>query len=228
MSLIPKSDVWNNIRGRDEISANTFNLLFALTTVFGWAIYAAAANAYLHTKLSTFEWVAFFVVSLIGCFVAAAESIPIKFVGMTMIAGGLGAICGPFIGKFKMASVIDILFATIVITLVLGAAGWLYPKSLASWGSGLLTALIALIIVQLLLPVIYALLGLPLKGLIHTLDWIGILLFSLYLVYDFNRAQELQKTPDNAISCGIAVFLDMVNIFIRLLEIFGVKTGSDD
>lgn len=33
-------------------------------------------------------------------------------------------------------------------------------------------------------------------------------------------------TPDNAISCGIAVFLDMVNIFIRLLELFGVKTDD--
>jgi FtsH-binding integral membrane protein len=226
MSLIPKSNVWKNTRGYDEVSANTFNLVFALTTVFGWIAFAVAVNMFIHTKMSGMEYIMYTVIALAGCFVAAAESVGFKIVGMTMIAGGLGAVCGPYIGLFKMASVLDILFATVVITLVLGAAGWCYPKSLASWGSALFVSLIALIIVQLFLPLIYYACGLPLKGLTHLLDWIGILLFSAYLVFDFNRAQEVTKTLDNAISCGISVFLDMVNIFIRLLELFGVKTDD--
>jgi FtsH-binding integral membrane protein len=52
-----------------------------------------------------------------------------------------------------------------------------------------------------------------------------VLLFSGYIVYDFNRAQFVTKTPGNAICVGVAIFLDVVNLFIRLLALFG---QSDD
>jgi FtsH-binding integral membrane protein len=34
-------------------------------------------------------------------------------------------------------------------------------------------------------------------------------------------------TADNAIDCALAVYLDFINIFIRLLELSGTKKSND-
>jgi FtsH-binding integral membrane protein len=232
MALLPKSKVWENtvrygIDTYNEITEGTFNLIFALTTAFGMLVYGVLAALFIHAKLSIWEVLGIFCISLVGCFVATADFPLMKISGLSMIAGGLGAICGPYIGHFKVASVTEIAGATVFITLVLGAVGTLWPKSLQSWGLTLFVLLIALIVMQIFVPLLYVAMGLPLTGVLHLLDWVGILLFSGYIIYDFNRAQNLAKTVDNAMDCGVAVFLDIANLFIRLLDLFGVvKTGD--
>ena len=56
-------------------------------------------------------------------------------------------------------------------------------------------------------------------------NWIFVVLFSLYIGYDWHRAQMYPKTIDNAIDSALDIYLDVINLFIRLLEIFG---KSDD
>jgi FtsH-binding integral membrane protein len=226
MALLPKSTVWDKATSRsgvfDDIGERTFNLIFALTTMYGMAIYGVFIALFLHTKLNFWEGLGLFLVSMAGCFVSASDFAGFKIVGLTMIAGGLGAITGPYVNLFKLASVTEIAGATVLITVVLGAIGWIYPKSFASWGLSLFVLLIGAIVLQIFAPIIYVALGLPLTGMLHALDWLVIVLFSAYLIYDFNRARDLPKTIDNAMDCGVSVFLDVANIFIRLLSLFGV------
>lgn len=49
------------------------------------------------------------------------------------------------------------------------------------------------------------------------------MLFSAFIVFDFNRAMRIPKTFLNAFDVGIQIYLDMINLFIRMLEIFGKK-----
>lgn len=235
MALLPSNKVWDQPKFRygvttyDDIGEGTFNLIFALTTMFGMAVYGVFIALFLTVKLTTLPIIALVVVAFAGCFVACSDIIPFKAIGLAMIAGGLGAVTGPYVNQFKLASVTEIAGATVLMTLILGAIGWIYPKSFASWGTSLFVLLIALLVLLIFAPIVYSALGLPLKGLMHALDWVGIILFSAYLLYDFNRARDLPKSVDNAMDCGISVFLDVANIFVRLLELFGVmKTGSDD
>jgi FtsH-binding integral membrane protein len=215
------NDVWTR-RGVDEISVNTYNLIFGLTTGYGLFVFGLLINAFFKHQMSGWESLLYMLISFAGCFIAASEVPIMNLLGLTMIAGGLGAICGPFFGHYKVDSIINISAMTLVICLVLGAIGWMYPKSLANWGTTLFTLLIALIIAQVLCAFF-----LPTVAARHALDWIGILLFSVYIVYDFNRAQHLPKTIDNAMDSGISVFLDFANILIRLMSLFG-ETSSDD
>jgi FtsH-binding integral membrane protein len=41
--------------------------------------------------------------------------------------------------------------------------------------------------------------------------------------FDWYRAQAYPKTVDNAIDSAVDLYLDIINLFIRLLEIFGKK-----
>jgi FtsH-binding integral membrane protein len=213
------TEVWDRSRGYDEISSNIYNLVFALTTAFGLLVYGGAAEMFWGAHLSIWGFIALVLVAIGGCFIAAIDFPPAKAFGLAMIAGGLGAISGPFFAHYKAATITDISAMTLMITLILGAFGTLYPKSLASWGGTLFSMLTALIIAQFLLPLIWG-------RAAHTLlDWIGVILFSGYIVFDFNRAQELPKNLDNAMDCGVAVFLDMINLLVRLVSLFG---DSDD
>jgi FtsH-binding integral membrane protein len=225
MSLFSTDKIWDRT-GIDEIGARAFNIIFSLTTVYGLLIYGVLASLFVHAQLGVWDFVIALVLAIIGAVISSMD-LPLNVIGYTVMAGALGYISGPFIGQYKIVSVADIAFATLIVTAVLGLAGFIYPKSLANWGSLLFTGLIALLIVQIALPILFSMAGAPVHSLNSILDWLGVFLFSAYIVFDFNRAQFLPKTAENAISCGVAVFLDIVNLFIRLLELFGVKNSDD-
>jgi FtsH-binding integral membrane protein len=50
-------------------------------------------------------------------------------------------------------------------------------------------------------------------------DWIAAGIFSLYIAYDYARAQLIPKTVDNAVDVCIALYLDVINLFIRIASI---------
>ena len=57
----------------------------------------------------------------------------------------------------------------------------------------------------------------------HVIDYAVVALFSLYIGYDWYCSQRYAATPYNAISCATDLYLDIINIFVRLLAILGKK-----
>ena len=51
------------------------------------------------------------------------------------------------------------------------------------------------------------------------LSWIGVGLFSMYIGYDWHRAQQGTKTVYHAIDCAVDLYLDITNLFLDLLEL---------
>nr|MCR5618576.1 Bax inhibitor-1 family protein [Lachnospiraceae bacterium] len=56
--------------------------------------------------------------------------------------------------------------------------------------------------------------------------WIGAALFSGYIGYDFWRAQQFPKTLDNAVDCAVDIYLDIINLFLRILRILAGSRSS--
>ena len=52
-------------------------------------------------------------------------------------------------------------------------------------------------------------------------SWIGAVVFSLYIAYDVWRSQKFPPTLDNAVDSALDIYLDIANLFLELLEIFG-------
>lgn len=213
--------VWGRTRGMDEVSANVFNMIFAGTTAFGLAMYGILAHSYATTVFTFWPSMLILAIAFGGCFVAAMDFAPAKLLGMTMISGGLGALSGGFYHQYTKGSIENIAMVVVVLVAVLGAVGTLIPRSLESWGGALFTLLFALIIAQVVCSIF-----LPYAARTF-LDWCGVLLFGAILIFDFNRAQRVSKTTENAMDCGISVFLDIANIMMYLMELFGVKSSDD-
>ena len=55
------------------------------------------------------------------------------------------------------------------------------------------------------------------------LDYVIVIIFSGFVGYDWAKAQAYPKNTVNAIASASDIYVDVVNIFIRLLSILGKK-----
>jgi FtsH-binding integral membrane protein len=90
-----------------------------------------------------------------------------------------------------------------------------FPNLFARLGGALLGVLIGLLVCEIVLLIL---------GRYQTVtDWIAAGLFSLYIGFDVYRSQQFAKTVDNAVDCALDIYLDIANLFIRLLQIMGKR-----
>ena len=54
-------------------------------------------------------------------------------------------------------------------------------------------------------------------------EYVFVGIFSLYIGYDWARANTCARTVDNAIDLAANLYLDIINLFLRILEIMGKR-----
>lgn len=213
--------VWGRT-GHGNIGARAFVALFNLWVVLGLG--ASAWCAFLSQGWMPGWWMLLAaIVPFIGIFIAGlSEFPPFSLVGYAMMVGSFGFLLGPVVEQYTEASLVKVILTTGLVSGTLGIVGTLYPKSLESWGSFLFGGLLVLLFGQIFGD-IATLAGLPVAGTFTMLDWIGVILFSAYVMFDYNRAMRVERTVDNSIDCALAVYLDIFDLFLYLLPIMGEK-----
>ena len=56
------------------------------------------------------------------------------------------------------------------------------------------------------------------------IDWVVAALFTVYIGYDIYRSQQYPKTLDNAVDSALDIYMDIANLFIRILSILGKRS----
>ena len=222
MSIPTATAVWDRTStGREGMSKRAFAIMLTFWTAFGIA--ASAAASYI-----SYEWqpgwllvIGALVASIAGIVIALKSDNPVfSFLGYMLLAIPYGLLLGPVVAMYTTASVFKILLVTTGMVVGLGVIGAVWPRSLESWGAWLFGALLILLFGSLI-TVIAGAFGVPVHGAMRLWDWVGVGLFSAYVIFDLNRAMRVERTHDNAIDCAVAVYLDFANLFIRLLSLFG-------
>lgn len=235
--------VWER-SGTSTISRTQFVLLLGFFTLLGLGVTAYVASLTTGWMVAipgydggktTFEWVGpvnilvlfigVLVSGIVGSLIALnSDSPPISLFGYLLVAIPFGALLGPVVGMYTAASVVKVMFVTGTMVGVLTIIGAVIPESLESWAGWLFGALCILLVGQLGIPVLGWLIpGFPLEGALTFWDWVGVVLFSAYVIFDMNRAMRIPATIDNSIDCALALYLDIINLFIRLLQLMGQK-----
>jgi modulator of FtsH protease len=80
--------------------------------------------------------------------------------------------------------------------------------------------------VILLLVAIVANIFFQIPALSLAISAIAVVLFSAYILYDINRIVQGGET--NYITATLAVYLDIYNVFVSLLQLLMVFTGERD
>jgi FtsH-binding integral membrane protein len=210
------------------MSKNLFAFLVSFWTAVGIASSAVAASFTTGWHPTLWPLLGLSLIPFAGIFIALRSGNPVvSLIGYMLVTIPFGLIVGPVVAMYTAASVTKVLMITTGMVVVLGIVGAVYPKSLESWGIWLLGALLVLIFGQFGVMIAGAF-GVNVGGAMTVLDWVGVALFSGYVVYDLNRAMRVERTHDNAIDCAVAVYLDFANIFIRLLSLMGDRKSSSD
>ena len=94
-----------------------------------------------------------------------------------------------------------------------GAYGYATRRDLSSWARTLFWALLGLIV----FGIVAIFVAIPNGNLIYAVAGLGI--FGAFTIFDFNRLRR--SGPDAAVPIAASIFLDVFNVFLLVLELFG-------
>ena len=122
---------------------------------------------------------------------------------------------------FEVSSLISIFIITAIIFALLAFYGYTTKRDLTKIGTIALIALLTIIITGILNIFIFK------STMLDTaLTIIGVLIFIAYIAYDVNKVKQLMLAIGEekaAVYGAFQLYLDFINLFIRLLELFGKR-----
>lgn len=142
--------------------------------------------------------------------------------GFTFVTG---LVISPTIGILINAGYSGIVYEALAITsgLVLALAAYAYTtkRDFSGLAPYLFVAVIALIIVGVLNIFIHS-------TFLYTLYlYAGVIIFSFYLMFDVQRTRKYRDTVGNAIALTISIYLDILNLFMFILQILMELQGGN-
>lgn len=161
--------------------------------------------------------VLYLICAFAGIMIAGKSQNPvISFLGYNLVVVPFGLVISTLVeayGGVGSGLVADAFTYTLLISLGMMGAALAFPQLFQKLGGALLGCLVGLVLCELVLLIL---------GVDQRLsDWLAAGLFSLYIGYDVYRSQQFVKTVDNAVDSALDIYLDIANLFIRLLEILG-------
>ncbi len=206
--------------GAAQVSDRLYNAIIGAVLLWGFLV-----NAFMCTYLSDefMQWepmvifVGYFISCLIGIgMVHKSKSALISFIGYNFIVLPIGVVLSLALTQYDPDLILRAVVATAIVTGVMLAASTLYPQMFLGLGRTLTFALITVIIVEIVMALFF-----------HTsstmIDWIVVMIFCGYIGYDWSVANQYQKTVDNAVDSAADLYLDIINLFIRILRIMGKR-----
>src|SRR6266700_3333684 len=135
----------------------------------------------------------------------------------------LGLILEAYVAQGLGGAVFNAAATTAAITLAAGAYGYTTKRDLTGLGGILLVGLIGVVVASVVgifvqLPLLYI-----------GISAVAAVLFTGFLVFDLNRvANSRGATEGQAILLAVSVYLDIFNLFLALLRLFGFAGSSRD
>ena len=209
------------IRNREsnELSIRAYNIVIGLILLWGFLINIIMCVCCTEIFM---QWnpvailIGYFVIAIAGIFLSkSSRNAFVSFIGYNMVVVPVGVILSIFLVDYDQISVMNALATTAAITLLMILLGSIFPQIFLSMGRILFVCLTGVVICE----IIFLLIGFSTPSI---WDWIVALIFCGYIGYDWAEAQAKPRTLDNAVDSVVELYLDIINLFMRLLS------ASDD
>jgi FtsH-binding integral membrane protein len=179
-----------------------------------------ALGAYIGRDLSGGWGILFFIAGFACVFgLNVASSRGNEQLAITLLFGLgllLGLALGPVLSSYAKADPAALwqsAGATAVFVAILGTAGYVTRRDMSSWSRVLFVALLALLVFGLVAIFV----SIPNENLIWSVA--GLVIFGGYTILDFNRLRR--AGVESAVPIAASIFLDVLNIFLFFLQLFG-------
>lgn len=214
------SDVFGRTTTDDEvISAASYNATIGFVLCWGFLVnWWLVLNVDAEALRAINGWLFFggyFASCILGVYLFNSSDKPlVSFVGYNFVVVPFGLVVNLVVSQYDTAIVVDAIRVTAGVTVIMMALGSMYPRFFQRIAGALTVALLAVIIVEVF--------QLFVLGIHHDwLDWAVAVMFCGYIGYDWGRANQIPKTLDNAVDSAAALYMDIINLFLRLLRILG-------
>ena len=199
-----------------ELSSRTYNLVIGGVVIWGLALNAVMAT-YLQRQIMSLNYILvlgiYFVLSLASMALVYRSNKPeISFLGFTGLAVAMGLLLTFYVSAYSDGSIRNAFVVTAAITACMMAAATAFPAVFQGLGRALGIALLIAIVADLICLFV-------LRMDYSMIDAGVALIFAGYIGYDWSRAQAYPKTLDNAVDSAADIYVDIVNLFVRLLRI---------
>ena len=179
-----------------------------------------ALGAYIGRDLMGGAGIAFFVGALVCVIALNVASAGGREQLATTLLFGLGLLLGLAVGPVlnayanaDPAALWQAAGATGAFVATLGAVGYATRRDLSSWARTLFWALIALIV----FAIVAIFVSIPHANLIYAIA--GLVIFGGFTIFDFNRLRR--AGVESAVPIAASIFLDIFNVFLFMVELFG-------
>lgn len=208
----------------DTLSASRYNAVIGLLLLYGFGVNALIVHL-LHDVMLQINPVIFvivyFLLCIAGVFCAQSAQPGMSFLGYNLIVLPIGALLSLSLPAYETGLIMTAMVYTGAITAVMTALATAFPQLFAGLGRALGISLLVTIVLSLLSTLLFGGAGESM------LLWAGTGIFTLYIGYDWYKAQAYPKTLDNAIDSALDLYLDMINLFLKLLRLLA-RSRSDD
>ena len=158
----------------------------------------------------------YFALAILGSVLIARDSAVLSFIGYNLIAVPVGMVVTIVVGDYSGSIVKTAVLTTAIVTLSFMILALVFPDFFLSLGRVLGISLLLSIIAELVTHFIF-------RASTSMYDWIFVVIFSLYIGYDWARANTCARTMDNAVDLAASLYLDIINLFLRILSIMGKR-----
>lgn len=197
-----------------ELSNKQYNIVIGLILLWGFAVNAIMCAFFPHIFVTwnpTTVLIGYFVVAITGiCMSEFSDNPIVSFIGYNLVVLPIGVVLSISLQDYLMPTIIGTFTLTTLIALLMIVISSIKPEIFESMGRTLFICLLGVVVFELIMIIIGF--GTP-----QWWDWLVALLFCGYIGYDWFKAQEKRKTLDNAIDSAVYLYLDIINLFIRLL-----------
>lgn len=202
-----------------QLTRRAYNAVIGLVLVFGLAVNAAMATflpASAFDIMAERPWVVIigFLVASIGSIyvIYKSDNPPISFLGFVVLSVAFGYLVAATVQSYSDLTVTRAFMLTLAITLGMVVVATVVPGVFLKMGRALFAVLVVTLIAEV--ATVFITHSDPIA-----FDLIFVVVFSLYIGYDWQKAQAYPPTLDNAIDSAADIYVDIVNLFIRLLAL---------
>ena len=202
-------------RKNGELSLRAYNLTIGLVLLWGFVVNVLMCKFCTQTFMSwnfTAVVIGYFIVAIAGMLLSRCSDNPfISFIGYNMVVLPVGVVLSIALTEYDKISIMNALLTTTVVTLIMIILATTIPNIFLSMGKVLFVCLIGVVVCEL----IFMLIGFSTPSL---WDFVVALIFCGYIGYDWAEAQTKAHTLDNAVDSVVDLYLDIVNLFLRILS----------
>lgn len=198
------------------VSDQKYNFIIGAVLLYGFlmnALLAAIAGPLVASINPIALIIGYFICCIAGSIIVNVSKHPVgSFIGFNLIAVPIGALLSICLPNYPTENIIAAMLTTAAVTVVMMIISSIKPQWFAKLGPVLFFSLLIGLIAEL----VAMLCGYG--GDIF--NWFFVLVFSAYIGFDWYKAAQYQKTVDNAVDSAVDLYLDIINLFLRLLDIF--------